>query len=923
MSPLQQAVLVLLGLVASVQGVTCPSCYTQTVAGLKHCPSIPAVSECPEPACVKLETTSIPGPNPACPNTPTVTTYAPCPTMASCRKGCATHTKTITGTSEACGVTWATGVPEYTGSVTWEKPIEETLAPSVTWNKRQSYAGPTGVPVGWEPIDEDPIDEEPVDEDPEDGFPNDEDPGESPIELPIPPKFIPPNSVGIQPPRYTISWGKRQFDYEPTAEPLPVPTDEPTDEPIDDPEEDPTDDFPLPTIAPPPNSVGIQPPKATIIWDKRQDESEPEPTDEPVEDPTDDFPLPTIAPPPNSVGIQPPQATISWDKREAQGNTVGLDFPTGGGYISWDIPTKTKKPHKPKTTSGAGNISWGKRQDGAEPTDDPTDDFPLPTVAPPPDSAGIQPPEASISWDKREAQGNTAGLDFPSGGGFVSWDPPLKTKTRKPHKPKTTITSGAGYISWDKREPQAFTLPPGVTIPNSVSVERPKATIGWAKREPEAEPEAQFALPPGITLPGFGVQPPKATMSWGIKREAEAEAEAEAQGDTIGLDFPSRSDYVSWDVPKSTRTRKPHHPKPTPTPTSGGGYVSWDKREAQENTVGLDFPSGGGYVSWDFPKPHKPTHKPSISWGKREAVAQENTVGLDFPPDNGYVSWDIPKPYKPTHKPFVSWGKREAQENTVGLDFPPDNGYVSWDIPKPHHPKPTQPGYISWNKRNSRLTVAPQPTVAPKPSCTFTKTVTEELHCPMTICPEVLCAFPPTLEIRAEPELVDAKDRKKCPVIVTATKGCPVCGQCPTPTNIKTVTVPAPTTVKTVTTKVTNIPCGPTCCPTKTITQTFTESCASPSCPIAKATACVVPGVVEVDGVIQGVVEKRVVTLVTSVVRTRTVVPLPTLITPSVVPLPTDGISSPIFDPSCPKVTPTSTVIVRTGCPIWTCGWEC
>jgi hypothetical protein len=98
------------------------------------------------------------------------------------------------------------------------------------------------------------------------------------------------------PPTY-ISWGKRQDDAEPTDAPE-IPDDEFPEDPEDP--EGPVDipPFPVPTQ---PNSIGIQPPTATVIWGKRQDEGLP--TDFPL------FPEPT---PTDEVSNSPPSATVIW-----------------------------------------------------------------------------------------------------------------------------------------------------------------------------------------------------------------------------------------------------------------------------------------------------------------------------------------------------------------------------------------------------------------------------------------------------------------------------------------------------------------------------------------------------------------------------------------------------------------------------------
>ncbi|KAF2815158.1 uncharacterized protein BDZ99DRAFT_472487 [Mytilinidion resinicola] len=125
----------------------CPTCYTKTVAGRINCPLIPALTTpCHELKCVSITYISIPGPNPAYPTTPIVTSYGACPTTATCRTSCLVVTTTETGTSYDCGVSWETGTPSSQVSVTiepvatnstyvsWEKPDEPATgaAPATT-----------------------------------------------------------------------------------------------------------------------------------------------------------------------------------------------------------------------------------------------------------------------------------------------------------------------------------------------------------------------------------------------------------------------------------------------------------------------------------------------------------------------------------------------------------------------------------------------------------------------------------------------------------------------------------------------------------------------------------------------------------------------------------------------------------------------
>ncbi|KAF2440691.1 hypothetical protein P171DRAFT_435466 [Karstenula rhodostoma CBS 690.94] len=209
----------------------------------------------------------------------------------------------------------------------------------------------------------------------------------------------------------SVSWDKRQEDEDP----------EPTDFPgfPDDPEEPENPEnpisFPAGPLPTPPNSIGIQPPQVSFSWGKRQEE-EPEPTEFPdpedPEDPEDpdspiSFPGAPAPTPPNSIGIQPPRVSFSWGKREhdATAPSYGLGKPTA----SIKPPKPSKSSRHPKTTTKAW-VSWGKRQED----DGPTEVFPpAPT---PSDQITFVPPTASLSWGKRDAEAQlpTYGLGFPS-----------------------------------------------------------------------------------------------------------------------------------------------------------------------------------------------------------------------------------------------------------------------------------------------------------------------------------------------------------------------------------------------------------------------------------------------------------------------------------------------------------------------------
>jgi hypothetical protein len=67
----------------------CP-CYTSTsTIQPESCPPPNPTSRCPPvPMCLRLVRTTVPGPNPYCGETPTVTSYKACPT--TCQRGCGT-----------------------------------------------------------------------------------------------------------------------------------------------------------------------------------------------------------------------------------------------------------------------------------------------------------------------------------------------------------------------------------------------------------------------------------------------------------------------------------------------------------------------------------------------------------------------------------------------------------------------------------------------------------------------------------------------------------------------------------------------------------------------------------------------------------------------------------------------------------------
>ncbi|KAF1973013.1 hypothetical protein BU23DRAFT_141273 [Bimuria novae-zelandiae CBS 107.79] len=331
-------------------------------------------------------------------------------------------------------------------SISWDVPLPvATVAPEdpepeypVPVPSDQISLGQPSATVSWEG---DPV---PTDypEEPEDP----EKPEVPQVPLPIPTNIIslnPPSfSVswdGPKPPRTTkkpwwppawtspngyvsasVSWNKRQDEEEPEPTDFPGFPEEPFPEDPEDPEEPNPISFPGAPATTPPNSIGIQPPKFSFSWGKRQ-EDEPKPTDFPeAENPGEEannpigFPSAPPAPPPNSIGIQPSKVSFGWGKR-------GVGKPT--------VPVKVPKP--PKTTS-ENWVSWGKRQDDEGSTEV------FPPAPTPSDQITLIPPTASISWGIPPSKPSSA---------YVSWGKRDEDKkhstTLLTHKTQThpTITS--------------------------------------------------------------------------------------------------------------------------------------------------------------------------------------------------------------------------------------------------------------------------------------------------------------------------------------------------------------------------------------------------------------------------------------------------------------------------------------------------
>tara|TARA_R110002003_G_scaffold207_4_gene16022 strand:+ start:15276 stop:16265 length:990 start_codon:yes stop_codon:yes gene_type:complete len=233
-------------------------------------------------------------------------------------------------------------------------------------------------------------------------------------------------------------------------------------------------------------------------------------------------------------------------------------------------------------------ISWGKRQDEAEPTSEPEipddefpedpepedpegpDEFPPFPVPTQPNSIGIQPPQYTVIWGKREAEAqvDTIGLEFPTGS--IVWEKPAPT-----NKPPV-------YVSWGKREAEAQVDTIGLEFPTgSIIWEKPAPTnkppvyVSWGKRQDEELPTEILAPTPTNEQT---IGSPQATVIWG--RDAAPEAEAQ---NSIGLGWGTYSVYfpkpssaeVIWgrDAAPEPTTLLAKPPQPTPTPSKPIGCL--------------------------------------------------------------------------------------------------------------------------------------------------------------------------------------------------------------------------------------------------------------------------------------------------------------------------------------------------------------
>ncbi|KAL1612993.1 hypothetical protein SLS60_001224 [Paraconiothyrium brasiliense] len=347
-------------------------------------------------------------------------------------------------------------------------------------------------------------------------------------------------------------------------------TDDPED--TEDPEEP---EYPTPT---PSDEISLGQPSATVSWDGPSVPTEdPEPED--PEDP--EYPQPS---PTNIISLQPPSFSVSWDGPQPP-KTSRKPWPPRPSHktstkgfvsasvswnkrqnspsysISWDPqpPKTTSKPSwwpwwPPAYTSTNGyvsaSVSWGKRQEDEQP--EPTNfpgipeepeepknpiSFPAPPAFTPPNSVGIQSPQVSFSWGKREeaATAPSYGLSKPTASVWV------------PKPPKTTTKA---WISWGKRQEgddPTEVFPPAPTPSDQITLVEPTLSISWGKRQEDDGPTEVFPPAPTpsdqITLVN-----PTPSISW-VKRDAIA------QLPTYGLGFPTFSFGLPPVAPSSAYIR--------------------------------------------------------------------------------------------------------------------------------------------------------------------------------------------------------------------------------------------------------------------------------------------------------------------------------------------------------------------------------
>lgn len=235
------------------------------------------------------------------------------------------------------------GIGKPSGFLSWDKRAPAPTPPPFPWPTQPNQIGlePVHATVIWDKRQEDVEPEEP-----EDDFPEDPDfpsePEEPEEPVPVPTQ---PNSIGIQPPTATVIWGKRQEETEPIEEPK-IPDDEFPEEP-----EEPV---PAPTQ---PNTIGLEPPVATVIWSKRQDDDFPEDPDFP-EEPEEPVPAPTQ---PNTIGLEPPVATVIWGKRQDVSLPVEqAPEPTATGPFEIPpLPVPTQ-PNSNEVGQPTATVIWGR-----------------------------------------------------------------------------------------------------------------------------------------------------------------------------------------------------------------------------------------------------------------------------------------------------------------------------------------------------------------------------------------------------------------------------------------------------------------------------------------------------------------------------------------------------------------------------------
>ncbi|CAI6335890.1 unnamed protein product [Periconia digitata] len=424
----------------------------------------------------------------------------------------------------------------------WPKPPH-------SWKPSSSKTKPaeTSSSTEYEPIPSDPIE-----------IPDFPEPSSNPPSKPS-------DSFSLGPPSATISWGKRQGQFEP------VPTD--CGDPEEPTPEEPTPEEPTPeepeNPPTPPDDITLAPPTATVSWGKRQwpyrpkptkrpqptkgpkptTSLAPEPSEEPTpeeptpEEPTPEEPIPeepeepeeppsNPSSPPDEVTLAPPTATISWGKRQIRPTPHTKPKPTKSK------PTKSstiKTSTKPTPTQSEEPIP-----------EEPIPEEPTSSPPSPPDEVTLAPPTATVTWGKRQFD-------------------------------DITLVKPTATVGWSRRQDEegpGLELPglpelpelPIPTNPDDVTLVQPTATMSWGKRQDEEDPETEQPQLPAPTISDdITLVPPTATVSWG-KREAEAAPQTNSWGIVWPTNIPQFPSIPIQTIP---------------------GTVSWGKRDPEPTVAAI------------------------------------------------------------------------------------------------------------------------------------------------------------------------------------------------------------------------------------------------------------------------------------------------------------------------------------------------